>query len=305
MPVAAAPVESQLYLLLPLTSSLVYVAGALSLKRASEAAAGVWRTTFVSNLTTAVVFAPLPLIPAFMPPAAGPMPLWQPALIALAYVFGQLATMYALNKGDVSVATPVVGTKVIFVAFFDTLIVGTLLGVPIWASAAMSAVGIMLLNRGRPAGHRNVKRTIASSLAAAACYAIFDVMVKKWAPLWGSGRLLPVMFAISAVFSLGLMPLFEGPLLKIPRQAVRPLLLGSACIALQSLLLLITIAGFGNVTRINVVYNSRGLWSVIAVWLVGHWWGNREMAGGGATFRWRIAGAALLLGAIVLAISGR
>lgn len=300
---ALASVHPPLYLLLPLASSLIYVLGALSLKRASGAAAGVWRTAFVSNITTAALFAPMPLIPLIMPPSAGPMPLWQPALIALAFVLGQVCTMYALNKGDVSIATPVVGTKVIFVAFFATIVLGDVLDRWTWVAAGMSAIGIGMLNLGRSASKQDVKRTIAASLGAAACYAIFDVMVRMWAPIWGTGRLLPAMFALAAVFSLALVPLFEGPILKIPRQAAVPLLMGSAFIGVQSLLLIITIATFGNVTQVNVVYNSRGLWSVIGVWLIGHWWGNTEMSGGGASLAWRLAGATLLLGAIVLAVT--
>lgn len=298
-----ATVDLPLYLLLPLAASIIYVAGALSLKRASQSAAGVWRTAFVSNVTTAILFAPMPLIPMFMPDAPGPMPLWQPALIAVAFVAGQACTMFALNRGDVSVATPVVGTKVIFVAFFATLVLNKTLYLSVWVSAAMSAVGIALLNRGsRTSPGRNVGVTVLASLGAAACYAIFDVMVRKWSGAWGSGRLLPIMFGMGAILSLAMMPLFEGPLLRIPRPAVGPLIWGSVFIGLQSLLLITTITRFDKVTEINVVYNSRGLWSVLLVWLVGHWWGNTEMAKGGATLGWRLAGAAMLLGAIVLAV---
>ncbi|QOV87339.1 DMT family transporter [Humisphaera borealis] len=299
---AAAPVESQLFLLFPLASSLIYVAGALSLKRASQAGAGIWRTAFVSNVTTAVLFSPMALFPIFMPSTAGPMPLWQPALIALAFVVGQACTMYALNKGDVSIATPVVGTKVIFVAFFATLILGNRLAWPVWMSAAMSALGIGVLNRGGSGGKKNVGRTVVSSLAAAACYAIFDVMVRRWSPAWGSGRLLPLMFGIGAVYSLAMVPFFDGPSLRISREAAVPLLVGSALIALQSMLLITTITMVDRVTEINVVYNSRGLWSVVAVWLVGHWWGNTEMSAGGSKLAWRLCGAGLLLLAILMSV---
>ena len=63
-----------------------------------------------------------------------------------------------------------------------------------------------------------------------------------------------------------------------------------------------TLGLYPDTTRINIVYNCRGLWSVLAVWFVGHWWGNTERHIGKAAFRWRIAGAILLLGAIVVAV---
>jgi hypothetical protein len=41
---------------------------------------------------------------------------------------------------------------------------------------------------------------------------------------------------------------------------------------------------------------------VLAVWLVGHWWGNTERHAGRVALAWRLAGAALLLAAIVVAV---
>jgi hypothetical protein len=211
-----------------------------------------------------------------------------------------------LNRGDVSVATPVVGTKVVFVAIFVTSLVGDPLPIAYWISAGMSAAGIALLSVGgrgaRPAGHRHVGLTIATSLGAAACYALFDVLVRKWTPAWGVARFLPAVMCTSAALSLLLAPAFEGRLRDIPTGARRPLLLGSVFLGVQALLLVRTLGLYPDTTRINVVYNSRGLWSVLAVWLVGHWWGNTERHAGRAVMIRRVAGATLLLGAIVVAV---
>ena len=290
-----------LHLLFPFASSLLYVAGALSLKRASEHGAGVWRSTFAMNLAAAVCFSALLVEPA----GPGPKPLWQPAVIAALFIAGQASTMVALSRDDVSVATPVVGTKVVFVALFVTLIAGERRIADYWLSAAMSAVGISLLNVGSAGrhGHRRLALTVGASLLAAACYALFDVLVRKWAPAWGVGRLLPAIMGWAALMSLGLRPAFEGPLTDVPRTARGPMLLGAACMGLQAILLVRTLGVHPDTTRINVVYNSRGLWSVLAVWLVGHWWGNTERHAGRAVLAWRLAGAVLLLGAIVVAVT--
>jgi len=42
------------------------------------------------------------------------------------------------------------------------------------------------------------------------------------------------------------------------------------------------------------------LWSVLAVWWVGHWFRNEEQALGAAVLRSRLAGAGLMLAAIAL-----
>ena len=299
MPLVATNVDFPAHLLLPLASSVIYVAAALSLKRASQEGAGVWRSTFVMNVAVAACFSVLLL----HGPGPGPTPPWQPAVIGALFVGGQAATMVALSRGDVSVATPVMGTKVVFVAFFVTLVLGDRLIADYWVSAAMSAAGIALLVLGgAPGRRRHLALTVTASLAAAACYAMFDVLVRKWAGAWGVGRLLPAVMACAALMSLALWPAFEGPLNRVPRSAGGPLLLGSLCLGVQALLLVRTLGLYPDTTRINVVYNSRGLWSVLAVWLVGHWWGNTERHAGRAVLAWRLAGAALLLGAIVIAV---
>ena len=297
-----------LHLLFPFTSSVLYVAAALSLRRAAEARAGVWRSTFVMNVVAGACF--LPLLAG--PPGPGPTPIWQAAVIAALFVVAQAFTMLALDRGDVSVATPVMGTKVVFVAVFVTLLVGDVMPIDYWVSAAMSAAGIALLNLGggtakrdAPEGrhHRHVGMTIVLSLSAAACYALFDVLVRKWAPVWGVARLLPAVMVLAATISLLLRPAFEGPLRALTIAARGPLLLGSLFLGVQAVLLVRTLGLYPDTTRINVVYNCRGLWSVLAVWAVGHWWGNTERHVGAAAFRWRVAGAVLLLGAIVVAVT--
>jgi drug/metabolite transporter (DMT)-like permease len=293
--------EFPLHLLFPLASSVLYVAAALSLKRATEEDAGVWRSTFVMNVAAAAGFGVMLLLG---PAGPGPMPVWQPVVVGGLFVVGQALTMVALSRGDVSVATPVVGTKVVFVALFVTLIAGDRLILDYWVSAAMSALGIMLLNAGgsRRGSHHHLGLTVGASLAAASCYAMLDVLVRKWSGAWGVGRLLPAVMFAAAVMSLALWPLFEGRLRDVPRPARGPLALGCVLLATQALLLTRTLGLYPDTTRINVVYNSRGLWSVIAVWLVGHWWGNTERHAGRAVLAWRLAGAALLLGAIVVAV---
>jgi len=314
-----AATDFPLHLLFPLASSLLYVAAALSLKRAAVGRAGVWRSTFVMNVVAAACFAPLVLLPGGRGP--GPAPPWQAAVIAGLFVVGQALTMLALNRGDVSVATPVIGTKVVFVAIYVALLVGDPLPVDYWVSAGMSAAGIALLHLGGngadpddpgatgdgPPGSRHPPpshgRTVVLALLAASCYAMIDVLIRKWASAWGVGRLLPSIMGLAAVLSLALWPAFEGPLGAIPRAARGPLGLGSAFLGLQALLLVMTLGLYPDTTRINVVYNSRGLWSVIAVWLVGHWWGNTERHAGRAVLLWRTAGAALMLGAIAVAVA--
>src|SRR5688500_15336083 len=106
-------------IILPLLSAVGYVVAALLLKRAGELGAGPWRLAWTCNWISAIVFSPLALLGGSIPSWNQ---LWQPAFVASLYLFGQVLTFYSFKIGDVSVATPVLGLKIILVAFFTTVL---------------------------------------------------------------------------------------------------------------------------------------------------------------------------------------
>jgi len=296
------------HLLFPFTGSLLYIAAALFLKRAQQLGGGVLRTTFVANVAIALVFAALWLMGGKSQP---PSLLWQPILVAVLFVAGQVFSILALSLGDVSVATPVLGAKTIFVAWFTTLLLATSLPWQLWCAAGLSFSAIVLLNRAprsttTEASHhhsRKLGKTLLFSLLAAGSYALFDVLVQKWSPAWGTGRFLPIMFAFSAAMSCVFLPFIREPWRDVPRAAWPSLAAGAFFMALQSFAFVSGVAMFGDATSMNVVYSARGIWSVAAVWLIGHWFSNTEAQLGGSVLRWRLAGAALMTSAIVLVVT--
>ncbi|MEO6785078.1 MAG: hypothetical protein ABI318_03005 [Chthoniobacteraceae bacterium] len=96
-------------IVLPLLGAFLFTFGALLLKRASDFGAGLWRTAFICNCIASVLFASL--LGFGGPPVRWEL-LWQPLCIALCLFAGMLAQFIALEKGDVSVAVPVLGLKV-------------------------------------------------------------------------------------------------------------------------------------------------------------------------------------------------
>ncbi len=285
-----------LHLILPSCSALVYVFAALFLKRAGELGADVWRSTRTCNFTAAVVFAPLLFCDGTIPSTAA---LWQPAVVALLFVAGQVLTVLSLRIGDVSVATPVMGLKIIFVALLTTLLVQQPLKAQLWIAALLSSIAIALLNirPGRP--HDRTGLTILLAASAALCYACFDVLVQKWSAAWGLGRYLPITMFIAAACTL-LLPRGSGD---ISPSAGRWMLTGAVCLAVQALMLVSSIALYAQATTANVMYSARGLWSIVIVWLAGHWFGNAERTLGARVFAWRMAGALCLLAAILIVLA--
>ncbi|MFH1497300.1 MAG: EamA/RhaT family transporter [Verrucomicrobiota bacterium] len=289
------------HLLLPLASGFGYVVAVMLVKGSARHGVGLWRTTFVSNVAMGVCFAPFWLLGGA---AGGWGDWWRPAVAAAAFFMGQVLTFMAL-AGEVSVATPVLGLKIILVALLSTLLLAGDVPPVWWAAAALSTVAIALLNRpvGGASGHGRVGRTVALAAGAAAAFALSDVLVQRWAPLTGAGRFLPMMFALLAVFSFALVPRFNAPLRAMPRAAWPWLLAGAVLLALQAAGMAWTLATHGDATAANVVYSSRGLWSVLLVWLVGHWFGNTEGRLPAAVLRRRLGGAALMIAAIGLVLT--
>ena len=292
---------SSALIVLPLLGAFVFTVSALLLKRASELGAGLWRTAFVCNCTGAVLFSSLL---AFGGPPVRAGLLWQPLCVALCLFAGLLAQFLALEKGDVSVAVPVLGLKVVAVALLTPLLTSDRVDARLWVAVLLSAVGIAVLNR-KQDGRRphNVGITLLSAGFAAASFATFDVLVQRWGPAWGVGRLLPIVFAMNGLLSLALIPKFREPLSALPRAVWKWLVPAACLLAVQSILFVGAVTVYGKATIANVIYSARGLLSVVFVWLVGHWFSNLEQGLGARTLAWRLLGAVLMLSAIVLVVT--
>ena len=281
-------------LFIPLLSALGYALAALMLKRATADGAGPWRVSFLTNWVQAAIFSLLWLLPVEHP--ATPTHVAHAVISGAAFFVGQVFTFLALSRGDVSVATPVLGSKVIFVALFTVLLGAAVVTPGMWAAVGLTAIATALLGAGGRMKSGALFRSLLYGFCAAAAFAFTDVLQQQWVKAWGFSHYAATMFLTVAVLSLGLIPLFRGRLSAV---AGRWALAGGALLAAQAMGILWSILTLGATTT-NVLYNSRGIWSVVLVWTVGHWFGNAERTHGRAVMRQRLAGSALLLAAIVL-----
>lgn len=286
--------------LLPLGSSVGYAIGAMCLKRAVDSGMGPWRMTFLSNLALWVVFVPALF---WAEPLSKLDPWWPPVVSGLLFFLGQVLTMLALVRGDVSVTTPVLGSKVVLVALFLVMFAGEHLGWRIWTAAGLTLAGIVLLQGGGlPHDRRRVINTILFAGSSAMAFSLGDILIKKWTPVIGFGYFMPITSSVTFLASFILVPLFRAPLWKMPPGAPRFVGLGVGIIALQALSLFVAIGVYGKAAEANIIYSARGIWSVVLVWYVGHWFGNSEKDSGGGVMLRRLAGSGLILSGIVLTV---
>lgn len=284
------------YLWLPLLSAVIYAFASTFLKRALESGAGMFRGAFVANLVLAALTAP-GFFWGGWPSAAE----WGVIAVITAVAFaGQLTNFLALRLVDASVATPLMGTKVLFVAVFAVALAGAAIPALWWVAAGLSTAALYLLSRSPKGAARVRPAGIAAAVASAACFALGDVLVQQWVRGIPLPRFVPASTLLMAVYSLGLIPLFNGPLRSTPPRAAAWVVLAAALIAVQWVMLIYAFTVFQQVTASNIAYNSRGLWAVVVVMLVGRALGVAEGHLPRALLLGRLAGALLVLAAIAL-----
>jgi len=284
---------------IPLSSALGYTFAALMLKRATERGVGPWRVMVIVNCTAALMFAPWWLTGGN---AFEWVHFFHAVLSGATFFLGQILTFLALSRGDVSITTPVLGTKVVFVAFLAVLFAGDHLSTSLWIAALLTTLATALLGGEIRTNRERVLPSLIFGFSAAFTYASADVQQLNWAPAWGFGHYAPVMFATVGVLSLSAIPFLPEPLSTMPRRSVGWAVFGGTLLSLQATGIAYSIAIFKEVTLTNILYNTRGIWSVVLVWAAGHWFSNTERSVGNAIMGRRLAGAALLLTAVLLGL---
>jgi drug/metabolite transporter (DMT)-like permease len=240
-----------------------------------------------------------------------------PVVCGVLFFLGQIFTFKAIDTGDVSVATPLLGSKVLLVALFSFFLIGKNLPHAIWLASIMASLGIALISYSPDGNHTRLLEAVAWSLAAAAFFALTDVLVQRWVPSVGYSRFAPLMFGSVGLFSLVYVPRLMGSRASFSGGGTLSflvagsslltslpwLLFGALLLAVQALAMYSAIGLFGSATMTNILYGSRCLWSVLLVWVLGAMAGDSSTSQGrvGVMTR-RLIGALLLFGAMTLVL---
>jgi drug/metabolite transporter (DMT)-like permease len=285
-------------LLLPAGSALGYVLAVLLLKRALSAGCGQGQVNLVANLVPGLLFQILWLWSG----ATHWAQIWQPAVAAGTFLLGQICTFLALRHGEVSVATPLMGTKVLLTAVFSALVFGQALAARWWIGAAASTLGVFLVTGAtwRTLATRLLRPDALFSLGAAASFGFTDVLVQHWSRGFGIPAFVALMFGIVALASLVVVVPMEGLRVLLPSgKSAAPLLAGSTVLGVQALGMALALSLHESATAVNVVYSSRAVWSVVLAWMLARVLGAEESHDSRAVLSRRLAGSLLLFAAVV------
>ncbi|MBX3734242.1 MAG: EamA family transporter [Verrucomicrobiae bacterium] len=293
--------SGSLHLVPPLVAAVVFAFGNLLQKRAFQEGAGLMPAFALNHVALGLTF--LPMLAWGEVPRPGTA-LWHPVLAGTAFFTGSVLGLLALRGGDVSVVTPLLGTKVILVAALSTLVFRVPLGAGHLAAAGLTTLGVLVMGFSDRRPGRGTGRSTVLALLCSLCFAVCDTLIQQWAGPFGIPTFIPMLFGTLAVLSMVVVLGTGREAIRVPRAALPWLLAASAAAVIQAVLITVSIAVWRDATGVNVVYALRGLWGLALVWCLGHRFGNTERAdAGGRRMGWRLAGAGLILMAVLLALN--
>ena len=290
-----------IHLLLPLLAAIVFPLSSMLAKRAFLEGAATGQIFHHANYLGAFTFSFLLLFVSEEVSVPWRL-LYQPVIVALTIYLGAWFTFTAIRIGDVSLVAPLLGTKVIAVAVGSVILTDKSLTPNVWAASFLTAVGIFALGAKDMRKQGAVAATIALTLLSAITFGISDVLLQKWATAFDGFVFLTLMAWSIALLSL-IQNLFSGRMIeRFAAPAKKWIWISNACLVFQGLVMSIALAFFDDATQVNIVYGSRGLWSIVLVWAIGRQMGLSESKAPRSTMAWRLVGTALITAAIVLAM---
>jgi drug/metabolite transporter (DMT)-like permease len=289
------------YIALTVFSAIVYSMAAVAFKAATARGARAAPLAVVLLFAHALAFL---FVAGRRDGPPWPDPFWPAPVAGLLFTLGQFFTLLAISRCDVSIATPILNTKVVWVAAVLALLARQPVGTRTWLAAVVTVGGIALLNAtGRRRDVSRLARTIALSTLAAVAFAAFDVMIQIQSARLGYGRLAPAAMFFAALFSLGLLAMpREEPAAPLSMAGRAFAAAGVALMTFQAVLFITAIGRSGHAAVLNVVYSTRAVWSLLLVLAFGRLIGNRELHAARRVVACRFAGALLIVAAVAIVL---
>jgi len=187
-------------------------------------------------------------------------------LVGAPFALGHYCFVLANRYGDASFVVPMMGLKVFFVAVFAAIWLNEFYSAWVYIGASGAVVGVFLLNNG---GHHASPAALLLVLTNCALYAATDIfIVRLFRAGFSAYEVMAYLFVGGALFMLPLALV----VLKGKWQVNRPFLKGLTLFGIGQagggILLMMSFGLAQKATMINIVQSSRGLFAVIAVYII-------------------------------------
>ncbi len=278
-----------------------YACSALLCKRGMELGAGTIRSLIISNWIMASFFIPYPLVQGSLPQEQDIM---VGGMLGLLFLLSQATCFFALQKGDASMVTPIMGSKSIFVALFVMLF--GLTGLPsteTWIATFLAALAVGIIGWPEKGGTFS-PIAILLGLLTAAGFGLTDALVPHFAQKSNPAHVIFIMFCSVGLGSFALLPLVRGRFFYRNKKADKWMLLSCIPMGIQALLMSMAVGFYQVPAEANVFYACRGIWAIILAGWLGKTIGLQEGETSKPLLFRRLFGAVLLIAGIYFAPLG-
>ncbi len=236
-------------------AAVLYAIGSLDIKKAL--ASGTDRRAAIAWTNIAMALWSLPLF--FLSKETFTLYGFVLALGAgIALFFGRIFVVKALEIGALSIVGPLLGLKTLFVAIFAVLLGQVALSAGVWIAVVLACIGMALVQRGPQSKCKLYHRAIFYAIIASLLFASTDILVVEARSSLSVGWLMPTLF-----LTVGLLVPLLGSIPKTPEDGQLNLKRGSIVMGFQTSVVVLAICLTGQAVLVNIIYASRGLWSVI------------------------------------------
>ncbi len=254
----------------PFLAALLYSLSVLLAKFASNVGRmAPTSVLFLNNLAIWLVYLPFMFSPSFR---ADWDAVWKSLAIGVFFSTGNYATFLCAYKGELSLMTPVMGVKILFVLLFSRLLIGGELPGEIFASGVICCVAVFLLGASPGAGGNDagkVKATYALAMCACASYAVVDVLFQKFSDAENPMVLLCISNFVPLLSSLPFLRRFARDLRGMEARPIVAGCLSALLMAGEATSLVVAITGGVGAALCNIFYNTRSLFSIALVFVLG------------------------------------
>ncbi|MBE6414829.1 MAG: hypothetical protein E7035_09830 [Verrucomicrobiaceae bacterium] len=285
----------------PFIAAIFYCGSIILVKYASQSKKLSGLSMLVmNNLLSGMVFIPAIFFESKMPDVSI---IWQPIIASIFCAIGNIATFTCAERGEVSLMTPLMGIKTLMVVIFAQAILDVDLPHAITISGIICCIAVFIMGYSNNT-FRTKKLGITTALALTACvsYALCDVFIQKYAPNFTKNAMLSLT---SVAMPLSIIPLLPRFFREVSACDKKTLFLGSSSAVLmivEMYLMFISISGELGASLCNILYNTRGLISVLLIYFLGKYFVKLKELSNASAIQ-RCIGAILILIAVAIALN--
>jgi drug/metabolite transporter (DMT)-like permease len=278
---------------------VVYAFSAVAAKRALEKGAGAMQLASASALAMPLSFLPLLLMQPEVPDWSQ---IHWPLLTGVIAATALVMIYIGFRLGDVSVQGPLAGTKSLFVAVYSGIFLAG--GIPWqwWVGAVLTTIGIAWIGLPELRRSRGHMGAVFLALISCAIFGATDLMVQELGQRFGQRPFVMTVFCVKGALIALVLRLMGTSLLKVPAGARTWLAVSALLLGAQAAGFVLMLAEYGDASALNILYGTRGLWTIAVVWIFGRHMGAQERSRGKKILLHRLCGALVLFAAVVLVL---